>query len=124
MSVRIRLQRRGSKKKPFYRMVVADIESPRDGRFLEIVGTYNPLTEPATITLKEDKIKGWLSKGAKASKTVREILKREGVTVNKEGRKFLALVYWLLAREILKARGDIKTDEEFQLTVEDFETTI
>jgi small subunit ribosomal protein S16 len=85
MSVRIRLQRRGTKKKPFYRMVVADIESPRDGRFLEIVGTYNPLTEPATITLKEDKIRGWLNKGAKASKTVREILKREGVTVNKEG---------------------------------------
>jgi len=52
---------------------------------LEIVGTYNPLTEPATVTLKEDKIKEWLSKGAKASKTVRELLKREGVTVNKEG---------------------------------------
>ena len=85
MSVRIRLQRRGTKKKPFYRMVVADIESPRDGRFLEIVGTYNPLTEPATVTLKEDKIKEWLNRGAKASKTVNEILKREGVTVDKKG---------------------------------------
>jgi small subunit ribosomal protein S16 len=82
MSVRIRLQRRGTKKKPFYRIVVADSESPRDGRFLEIVGTYNPLTEPATVTLKQDKIQKWLEKGAQTSQTVRQLFKKEGISLN------------------------------------------
>lgn len=79
MAVRIRLTRKGTKKKPFYRIVAADIESPRDGRFLELLGTYNPMVEPAAVTLKEDRIKYWLDEGAKPSTTVQSILKREGV---------------------------------------------
>ncbi|WP_300461761.1 30S ribosomal protein S16 [Desulfobacula sp.] len=79
MSVRIRLTRQGTKKKPFYRIVAADIESPRDGRFLELLGTYNPMIEPAAITLKEDRIKYWLDEGAKPSTTVQSLLKRQGI---------------------------------------------
>ena len=79
MSVRIRLTRKGTKKKPFYRIVAADIECPRDGRFLEVLGTYNPMTEPATIELKEDRIQYWMGEGAKPSTTVKSILKQKGV---------------------------------------------
>ncbi|WP_326716596.1 30S ribosomal protein S16 [Vagococcus jeotgali] len=79
MAVKIRLKRMGSKKKPFYRMVVADSRSPRDGRYIEVVGTYNPLTNPATITVEEETILEWLSKGAQPSDTVRNILSREGI---------------------------------------------
>ena len=79
MAVKIRLKRMGSKKKPFYRIVVADSRSPRDGRFIETVGTYNPLKEPAEVTIKEDSVMDWLSKGAQPSDTVRNILSREGV---------------------------------------------
>ncbi|MDR2832713.1 MAG: 30S ribosomal protein S16 [Streptococcaceae bacterium] len=79
MAVKIRLKRMGSKKKPFYRIVVADSRSPRDGRFIETVGTYNPLLDPAQVTVKEDLILDWLSKGAQPSDTVRNILSKEGV---------------------------------------------
>ena len=79
MSVRIRLTRQGTKKRPFYRIVAADIESPRDGKFLEALGTYNPMTEPAAIVLKEDRIKYWLGEGAIPSTTVQSILKKQGV---------------------------------------------
>ncbi len=82
MPVKIRLQRTGAKKKPFYRIVVANSDAPRQGRFLEIVGTYNPLTEPATVTVKEDKIREWLTRGAQLTGTVRNILKNEGITAN------------------------------------------
>ncbi|MEE4362590.1 MAG: 30S ribosomal protein S16 [Desulfotignum sp.] len=77
MSVRIRLTRKGTKKKPFYRIVAADIEAPRDGRFLEALGTYNPMTEPAAIVLKQDRIAYWLEQGAKPSTTVQSILKKQ-----------------------------------------------
>jgi small subunit ribosomal protein S16 len=77
MSVRIRLTRKGTKKKPFYRIVAADIEAPRDGRFLETLGTYDPMTEPNTIVLKQDRIAYWLEQGAKPSTTVQSILKRQ-----------------------------------------------
>lgn len=79
MSVRIRLTRQGTKKRPFYRIVAADIESPRDGKFLERLGTYNPMVEPCAVTLKEDRIKYWLGEGAKPSTTVYSILKKQGV---------------------------------------------
>ena len=79
MSVKIRLKRMGSKKRPFYRIVVADSRSPRDGRFIETVGTYNPLTEPEQVTLKEEAIMNWLSNGAQPSDTVRNILSKQGV---------------------------------------------
>ena len=78
MSVRIRLARRGAKKKPFYRIVVADIESPRDGKFLEVVGTYDPLKDPAAVTLVEERLKYWMGEGAKPSTTVDNLLKKEG----------------------------------------------
>ncbi len=78
MAVKIRLTRRGAKKKPFYRIVASDIESPRDGRFLEILGTYDPMIDPAAVTLKEDRIRYWIKEGALPTTTVKSILKREG----------------------------------------------
>lgn len=79
MGVKIRLARHGAKKRPFYRIVVADSESPRDGRFLENVGTYNPLQDPVEVTLKTDRVQYWLQQGAIPSDTVRNLLKKEGV---------------------------------------------
>ena len=79
MSVKIRLARKGSKKKPFYRIVVADVEAPRDGRFLEVVGTYDPLKDPVLVTLKEERIKYWMDEGAKPTDTVRSLFKKEGL---------------------------------------------
>ncbi|MBW1752496.1 MAG: 30S ribosomal protein S16 [Deltaproteobacteria bacterium] len=77
MPVKIRLARHGAKKKPFYRIVVADSESPRDGKFLENVGTYNPLKDPAEVTLKPERIKHWIDEGATPTDTVKSLLKRE-----------------------------------------------
>ena len=79
MGVRIRLARHGAKKKPFYRIVVADGESPRDGKFLEKVGTYDPLKDPAELTLNPDRIKYWINKGAIPSDTVKSLFKKEGI---------------------------------------------
>lgn len=78
MPVKIRLARRGAKKKPFYRIVVADVEAPRDGKFLEVVGTYDPLQNPAKIDLKEERIKHWMGEGALPTDTVESLLKKEG----------------------------------------------
>jgi small subunit ribosomal protein S16 len=80
MAVRMRLTRVGSKKNPIYRVVVADQRSPRDGRFIEIVGRYNPQTDPSTIDLDEDKVRGWLSKGAQPSNTVARLIKAAGIS--------------------------------------------
>ncbi len=79
MAVKIRLTRKGTKKKPFYRIVAADVECPRDGRFLELLGTYDPMVEPAAITLKEERIQYWLGEGAEPTTTVKSILKKQGV---------------------------------------------
>jgi small subunit ribosomal protein S16 len=78
--VRIRLRRIGAKSQPSYRVVVADSESPRDGRFLEVLGFYNPRTEPATIQLKEDRIYDWISKGAQPSDSVQQLFRTAGTT--------------------------------------------
>jgi small subunit ribosomal protein S16 len=78
MSVKIRLARYGAKKKPYYRIVVASIDAPRDGRFLEQVGTYDPLKKPAAVTLKQDRVQAWLDKGAMPTATVKSLLKKEG----------------------------------------------
>ncbi len=78
MAVVIRLARHGAKKKPFYRIVVADGESPRDGKYLENVGTYDPLFDPAKVSLKSERIKFWIDQGAKPSVTVHNLLKKEG----------------------------------------------
>jgi small subunit ribosomal protein S16 len=69
----------GAKKRPFYRLVVADARSPRDGRFIEQVGYYDPLTEPSTVKIDEEKVLSWLNKGAQPSDAARTLLKREGV---------------------------------------------
>jgi small subunit ribosomal protein S16 len=79
MATRIRLARVGSKKNPIYRVVVADARSPRDGRFIEIVGRYNPQTDPSTIELDEEKVRDWMSKGAQPSDSVRRLLKAKGL---------------------------------------------
>jgi small subunit ribosomal protein S16 len=79
MQVKIRLARHGAKKKPFYRIVVADSESPRDGKFLENVGTYDPLKDPAEVTLKPERIKHWIDEGAIPTSTVKSLLKREKI---------------------------------------------
>ena len=76
--VKLRSQRFGSKKKPFYRIVATDSHNPRDGRYIEIVGTYNPLTEPATVKFDEEKVMKWLSVGAKPTDTVKSLLTKEG----------------------------------------------
>ncbi|MCP8857563.1 30S ribosomal protein S16 [Latilactobacillus fuchuensis] len=79
MSVKIRMKRMGSKKRPFYRIVVADSRSPRDGRFIQEVGYYNPLTEPIDLNLQEEVIMDWLQKGAQPSDTVRNLLSKQGI---------------------------------------------
>jgi small subunit ribosomal protein S16 len=79
MSVKIRLKRMGMKKKPFYRVVVADIRSPRDGRFIEEIGYYDPMTEPATIKIDAEAAKKWLGNGAQPTDTARVLLKKSGI---------------------------------------------
>ncbi len=76
MAVRIRLARKGRHKRPFYRLVVTDSESPRDGRFIEILGTYDPLGEKAAASINEERAIHWLNKGAKVSETVRSIFRK------------------------------------------------
>jgi small subunit ribosomal protein S16 len=79
LGVKLRLTRVGSKKNPIYRVVAADSRSPRDGKFLDIVGRYNPQTEPSTIELDEAKVKDWLSKGAQPTEPVARLLKIKGI---------------------------------------------
>jgi small subunit ribosomal protein S16 len=79
MAVKIRLKRMGAKKSPFYRIVVADSRSPRDGRFIETVGTYNPVAEPAAIDINEELALKWLQDGAKPSDTVRNLFSKQGI---------------------------------------------
>ena len=79
MAVKIRLRRMGAKKAPFYRIVVADSRFPRDGRFIEEIGYYNPITNPADIKIDAEKAKKWISNGAQPTDTVRAILKKNGV---------------------------------------------
>jgi len=75
LAVKLRLTRVGSKKNPIYRVVAADSRSPRDGKFIEIVGRYNPQTDPSTIELNDEKVKAWLDKGAQPTESVRRLLK-------------------------------------------------
>ncbi len=79
MAVRIRLTRKGTKKRPFYRIVVAHSEAPRDGKFLEIIGTYNPLTDPAEVQIDRERLRVWLDRGARPSDTVRSLIKQKGL---------------------------------------------
>jgi small subunit ribosomal protein S16 len=77
--IKLRLRRMGAKKRPSYRIVAADSRAPRDGRFIEIIGTYDPLTDPSTVKINEERAKHWLSNGAQPTDTVRSLLRREGI---------------------------------------------
>lgn len=79
MAVKLRLKRMGAKQRPFYRIVAADARSPRDGRFLEVVGTYNPITNPAEIKIDEEKVMNWLNNGAIPTETVKTLFSKEGI---------------------------------------------
>jgi small subunit ribosomal protein S16 len=87
MAVKIRLTRMGTRKKPYYRIVVADSVSPRDGKFIEIVGNYDPKKNPAEIIVKEDRIKEWLTNGAEPTLTVSQLLRKKGITIVKDKTK-------------------------------------
>jgi small subunit ribosomal protein S16 len=84
LAVKLRLRRMGKKKQPIYKMVASDSRSPRDGKFLEAVGFYNPLTKPHTLELKEDRILYWLNVGAQPTHTVKSLLRQQGITLKKE----------------------------------------
>ena len=84
MAVKLRLQRHGSKKRPFYRLVAADSRNKRDGRYLEIIGTYNPTTEPASVKIDVEKAEKWLNEGAKPTDTVKNLFAKAGITSNKK----------------------------------------
>lgn len=79
MAVKIRLRRMGAKKAPFYRVVVADSRYPRDGRFIEEIGYYNPLTEPSEVKIDAEKAKKWIANGAQPTDTVKALLKKNGI---------------------------------------------
>ena len=79
MAVRIRLTRKGTKKRPFYRIVVAHSEAPRDGKFLEIIGTYNPLSDPVEVQIDPERLRLWLDRGAQPTDTVRSLIKQKGL---------------------------------------------
>ena len=79
MAVKIRLKRVGKKKQPYYRVVVADARFPRDGRFIEDIGLYNPHTDPSTFKVDSDKVKDWIAKGAQPTDTVKKLLKYNGI---------------------------------------------
>lgn len=79
MAVKLRLKRMGAKKRPFYRLVAADSRSPRDGKFIEVIGTYNPLMDPTEVKIDEEKTIKWLQNGAIPSDTVRNLLSKQGI---------------------------------------------
>lgn len=79
MAVKIRLKRMGAKKKPFYRLVVADSRSPRDGKFIEEVGFYNPISQPAEVRIEDEKVIKWMLNGAQPTNTVKDLFKKHGV---------------------------------------------
>ena len=87
MAVKLRLKRMGAKKRPFYRIVAADSRSPRDGRFIEVVGTYNPILESNNITLDEEKVTKWINNGAEPTDTVKSILRKNGLWAKLKSNK-------------------------------------
>lgn len=82
MAVKLRLKKMGSKKRPFYRIVAADARSPRDGKFIEIVGTYDPIKQPAEVKIDKEKAIKWLNHGAQPTDTVKSLFKKEGISKN------------------------------------------
>ena len=114
MAVKIRLQRHGSKKRPFYFIVVADARAPRDGKFIQKIGTYNPLTVPATIQLDRQKALEWLHKGAEPTDTVRRILSFKGVLFLKHLLRGVKLGLFDEATAMVKFQ---KWHEEHEVTI-------
>jgi len=112
MPVKIRLTRRGRKRSPFYHIVIADSRAPRDGRFIESIGTFNPTTNPATITLDFDKAIDWVMKGAQPTDTCRSILSKKGVMLKKH----------LLVGVKKKAITEQQAEERFQAWLTEKET--
>jgi small subunit ribosomal protein S16 len=92
MAVKLRLRRMGAKQRPFYRIVVADSRSPRDGRFIEVVGTYNPIDKKNEVTVDEEKIVSWLNKGAQPTDTVKNILTKKGILAKFKAAKVKPVV--------------------------------
>jgi small subunit ribosomal protein S16 len=127
--VKIRLRRTGAKKKPTYRVVVADVRAPRDGRFIEIVGHYNPRTEPVTIEIQEDRILHWLSVGAQPTDTVRGLLENLGTLERFARLKAGAELEDLLAdataareENVPEAQAEVKPKAKEEPKVEEAET--
>ncbi len=123
MSVKIRLRRTGAKKRPYYRFVVADSRSPRDGRFIEILGYYQPIFEPAIVSLKEEKVYQWLKKGAQPTETVRSLFRRVGLLKKwemlKRGEDIseITLKTELVGKKKLKGKAKQKALSQKQETV-------
>ena len=84
MAVKLRLRRMGKKRQPIYKIVAADVRSPRDGKFLEAIGLYNPLTNPHTVDIKEDRVMHWLKNGAQPTQTVKSLLRQKGITLKND----------------------------------------
>ena len=111
MAVKLRLTRVGSKKNPIYRVVAADSRSPRDGKFLEIVGRYNPQTDPSTIELDEAKVKDWLGKGAQPTEAVAKLIKISGIEKYRRGSVMAELLAYL-ARELVDDPDAVRVETE------------
>ena len=107
MAVKLRLKRMGAKQKPFYRIVAADSRSPRDGRFIETVGTYNPIKNPQEINIDTEKALNWLSKGAEPTDTVRSLFKSVGIT-----KMFADSKKKTAKKEVKKVEKEEKTEEK------------
>ena len=124
MAVKIRLQRKGRKRAPFYHIVIADARAPRDGKFIERIGMYNPMTSPATIELDGDKAYEWMTKGAQPTETVRSILRFKGVLYKKHLQRGVSkgsmtqeeadvkLAAWIEAKEAKIARRKAQAKDE------------
>ncbi len=120
MAVKLRLRRMGKKKQPIYKVVAADARSPRDGKFLEAVGIYNPLTNPHTVDLKEDRINYWLDNGAQPTDTVKSLLRKHGINLKRDlaKRKFSAektetvLKEWQDKKEAASQKKTIKRSKK------------
>ena len=126
MAVKIRLARRGRKKRPYYHIIIADARAPRDGKFIEQIGSYNPMTKPATIEIDRDKAFDWLEKGAQPTDTVRAILRFKGVLYRKHLQRGVSkgamtqevadakLAEWIEAKESKVAARVEETKKEME----------
>ena len=126
MAVKLRLRRMGKKKQPIYKVVAADTRSPRDGKFLEALGLYNPLTDPHTVEIKEDRVLYWLDNGAQPTNTVKSLLRQKGITLKRElGKKGLdaekvetELENWKKLKEASSKKKTVKKKSKKQASSE------